>query len=398
MKFLFKNLIIFLVLYFIMHYAIFLFDNGHHINYNIGNFDIEEILNVKNDNNYYFAIKEEKNKINFQINEDLNKEEKVIKKIQYKKIDNYKCYLPIFKNGKILTDVMCLKDNIMYNAHDLNNININNEFKKYGYDKSIYDDKAQAINMSNTQKIYKDNMPENNYIAIENYKGLTLFNSKESNVKLFDNDVYKKPISIFTDKYYIVADYNEKYTFKNFYCVNIINGQTTNIRSYDEISFDSYIEGAVNGEIYLFDKDAQKQYKISIEYETVEKVGDKDNIKYYNGRWGNISLSEALNEKKFTTYQKTKGYDKTDKINNYLYFYKKEGTKYLVFRADKQNKKLKTYIFETTDLNSIIYLKDKIYYRNGNNYNYYSKNGIRKIITNTELEFNDDISLGAYEK
>ena len=241
-------------------------------------------------------------------------------------------------------------------------------------------------------------MPENNYIAVENYKGLTLFNSKESNVKIFDKDIYKKPISVFTDKYYVVADYNAEYSFKNFYVANIINGQITNIRSYDEISFDSYIEGVVDGDVYLFDKDAQKQYKISLEYESVEKVGDKDNIKYYDGKWKTITLSEALNEKKFTTYHETKGYEKTDKIDRYYYFYKKVNNKYLVYRSDKQNKKLKTYLFETSDINSVVYLKDRIYFRNGINFNYYGKNGVRKILSNTELEFNSDISLGAYAK
>ena len=151
MKFLVKSLITLLIIYIVIHYAIFLFDNEHKVNYNIGNFNIEEELNDKS--NYYFNIKGEKIKINFQINENLNKEEKVIKKLYYKKIDKYNCFLPLFKNDKILTDIMCVKDNIIYNAHDLNNQKINQEFEKYGYDKNIYSDTAKAIEMSNTQKV-----------------------------------------------------------------------------------------------------------------------------------------------------------------------------------------------------------------------------------------------------
>ena len=265
MKFLLRNLLIFLAAYIIIHFAIFAFNSGHQINYNIGNFNVSETFSAK-DNSYYFNIKEENTRVNFQINENYNKAEKIIKKIYYKEIDGYKCFLPLFKNKNILTDIICLKNNIIYNAHDLNNSNINDYFKKYGYNKDTYIDNADEISISNTQKIYKKNMPEDNYIAIENYKGLTLFNSKENNIKLFENDVYKKPISIFTDKYYIVADYNSKYTFKNFYVVNIINGDTFSIRSYDEISFDSYIQGSVGVDVYIFDKDSKKQYKISIPY------------------------------------------------------------------------------------------------------------------------------------
>ena len=397
MKFLLRNLLIFLTVYIIIHFTIFAFNSGHQINYNIGNFNVSETFSAK-DNSYYFNIKEENTRVNFQINENYNKAEKIIKKIYYKEIDGYKCFLPLFKNKNILTDIICLKNSVIYNAHDLDNSNINDYFKKYGYNKDTYIDNADEISISNTQKIYKKNMPEDNYIAIENYKGLTLFNSKENNIKVFENDVYKKPISIFTDKYYIVADYNSKYTFKNFYVVNIINGDTFSIRSYDEISFDSYIQGSVGGDVYIFDKDSKKQYKISIKYESVEEVGNKDSIKYYNGKWKTISLSEALNEKRFTTYKDIDGYAKVDKINNNYYFYKKENNKYLVYKAYKQNKKTKTYLFETTDLNSVTYLKDKVYYRNKNNYYYYSKYGSRKVLTNTELEFNDDISLGVYEK
>lgn len=397
MKFLFKNLLIFLSIYIVLSYTLFLFDQGHTTNYNIGNFNIKETFKSK-DNNYYFDIKSDKLKINFQINQNYRKNEKVLKKIKYKKIDSYECILPIFKNNKIITDVMCLKDGIIYYAHDLNNENINNEFKKYGYDKNIYIDKGTKVEVSNNQSLYKENLLENNYLAIETYKGLTLFNGKESTIKIFENDVYKKPISIFTGKYYIVADYSSQYTFKNFYVVNIINGEKINIRSYDEISFDSYIMGSVDKDIYLFDKDAQKEYKISIEYENVEEVGNKNNIKYYNGEWTTITLNEALNEKKFSSHPNVDGYEKVDKINNYYYYYKKEDNKYQVFQADVQNKKLKTYLFETTDLNSIIYLKNAIYFRNGKDFCYYSNNGVRKVLTDTELEFNNDISLGVYEK
>ena len=93
-----------------------------------------------------------------------------------------------------------------------------------------------------------------------------------------------------------------------------------------------------------------------------------------------------------------KGYDKVDKVGNYYYLYKKENDHYKVYRADIQNKKLKTYLFNTTDINNIIYLDDTIYYQNGNTFYYHTNYGERKVITNTELQFNDDISFGVYKK
>ena len=403
MKYLFKTLIIFTITFLILKFIIFFFNTGHKITYNIGNFNISETLNTKENNFYYFELKHEDFKINFGINENYNKAEKVISKIEYKKIDGYQCLLPIFKNGQILTDVMCLKNNNITYAHNLNNNKINDylkTLKKVGYNANDFKDTAKATKLSNTQTIYKDNFLENHYIAMETYKGLNLFNGDESNVQIFENDVYTKPISFFTDKYYIVADYTENYNFKIFHVINIINGKQIDIRSYDDISFDSYIEGAIGSDIYLFDKDANTQYKISIEDESVEPFHDKNNLQTYNGKWESMTLSEALDGKRFNNYYTSdiKGYDKVDKVGNYYYMYQKEDNHYNVYRSDKQNKKIKTYLFETTNPNSVIYLDDTIYYINGNTFYYYTNYGKRKLITNTELEFNSDLSFGVYKK
>lgn len=170
-----------------------------------------------------------------------------------------------------------------------------------------------------------------------------------------------------------------------------------------KISFDSVIEGVVGDDVYIFDKDAETQYKISLKYENVQKVASKDGIKYYNGKWTTMTLNEALDGKLFDNYYSSDidGYDRVNKIGKdegYYYLYKKEGDKYLVYRADIQNPKMKTYLFTTTDLQSVIYLNDYIYFKNGMTLYYYSSNGVRKVIENSELEFNTDISFGAYIK
>lgn len=394
MKYLIKTLIITVVIYAVAKGILFTFYRGHSINYNIGNFTINEKFTAND--KYYFKIKSDKISINFKIKENYNKDKKILKKLFYEEIDGYKCILPIYKNQKIITDVMCLNDNIIYYASSLNNKTITNKFKEYGYETGTFQDKAQKLSISNTQSIYKENISKNTYLAIETYKGLTLFNGKDTKIKLFENDIYKKPISLFTNKYYIVANYESEYTFKNFYLVNIINGEKTTIRSYDEISFDSYIMGEVDNNIYLFDKENKKQYKIDLKYESVEVVGNKNNIKFYNGKWETISLNEALSGKHFTTSKDEEGYVRVDKLNGYYYYYKEEDG-YKVYRSDEENPKLKTYLFETSDLN-IAYINDKVYFRKDSDFCYYTNNGIRKVLTEKEIEFNDDISLGVYEK
>ena len=85
----------------------------------------------------------------------------------------------------------------------------------YDYDVNNYKDSATEVKLSNTQSVYQDNLLENHYIAMETYKGLNLFGASQDTVQIFDDDVYTKPISFFTDRYYIVADYTENYT-KNY--------------------------------------------------------------------------------------------------------------------------------------------------------------------------------------
>ena len=101
---------------------------------------------------------------------------------------------------------------------------------------------AQEIIMlkKNYLRMYKDNIIDNHYLYIENYKGIYLIN-KEYNVKnitIFKNDLYTNKISILNGKNYITANYNDQYKFHEFKVVNITNGKKSEIISNDDISFD----------------------------------------------------------------------------------------------------------------------------------------------------------------
>lgn len=422
MKYLLKTLVILLAVLLGLKFFIHLFDKGHEISYSSGNFKVKEILKTNalyGEDAYYFEVSHEKFKMNFQIPMNYNKAEKIINSIKYEKVSNMYCIMPVFKGNKVLTDIMCVPAYDKKNKskllemkfyHDLSDdkkkelSGFVKSLKTYGYDVSDYNDSAASHKLSNTVTLYDDNIVENHYIAMENYKGLSLYNNKQSNVKLFDNDVYKKPVKIFNDKYYIVADYNEEYSFKNFYVVNLINGKVSRIRSYDDLSFDIVVEGALNDDIYFFDTDAETQYKINLKHETVEKVADKNNLKYYNGKWETMTLNEASSGKKFDRYHSDvpNGFVKADCLGDkvgYCYYYKKKSdNSYDVYRADVQNKNMITYLFTTSDMNSVIYLNDYIYFLNGNSVYYYHNKGIRCVLENTELEFNDDLSFGVYIK
>ena len=76
MKYLFKTLIIFTVTFFALKFILFLYDDGHTITYNVGNFKIKEELNTEQNNNYYFELTHEKFKINFSVSKNIIKKKK----------------------------------------------------------------------------------------------------------------------------------------------------------------------------------------------------------------------------------------------------------------------------------------------------------------------------------
>jgi len=78
--------------------------------------------------------------------------------------------------------------------------------------------------------------------------------------------------------------------------------------------------------------------------------------------------------------------------------YEKEGKYYNVYSISDSNKKQRTFLFKTSDLNSVTYLDGYIYFKKDNSYYYYSPKGIRKLIENSEMNFNDTLKFGVYEK
>jgi len=395
MKYLLKSLIFVMLLFFGLKLVFYILNDEHEVKYNIGNFKINEHYTlVDGKHSYFYEVENGDFEITFELNKNLRKTSKTIEDIKY--YENEKCILPIFKNEKVIYDVMCKNENtVYYNYYLKNNLDLSNV---KNYDRKKFEDNAKYQKYE-VNKIYKENIPENHYLFAENYKGIVLINNEISTIKLFNNDIYTKEISTIVDKFYLVANYNEELTFKSFYLVNLINGKQREIRSVTPISFDSYIQGVVDDKVYLYDLDNKVQYEINLETELVTKIASNNNIKYYDGKWKTMTLKEALDKKTFNLYSSNKfnEYDKADKINDY-YVYEKNGNYYNVYLINKENLKQRTFLFQTSDINSVTYFDEYIYFLKDNIYYNYSVNGIREIIENEEKAFNDTIKFGVYEK
>mgnify|MGYP006916073524 CR=1 FL=1 len=413
-----KKLIILFILLFVFYIGlqgIFnIFSKGYETTYKLDNFEVYEkrVQNVKGEtDNYYFEIKKDDLMYSIQTSESIAKSQKVLKEIKYFEDKNYKCILPISKNDKAISNVMCEKDGMFYYFDYIEGEDtILDEFAyendKYLKNYNNMEEDVEILKNDSTITAY-DNFDDNLYIGAENYKGVYLLNKKFGmvNVNLFEKDTYIKELSAFVKQYYMVADYNDEYETHNFYLIDLKTQKQEKITSDNKISLYSYVQGVVDNSVYILDPTNKVQYELNVKTFTITVVGDESrDIKIYNdGEWSNVSIYEAINNKLyFNTYDKIfngKEYAKVDKIGStlsgYYYLYEKVGEKYNVYRANVQNPDSLALIFETDNINNTVYYKDNVLYIDGNYLKYFGNSfGNRILAKYDEMNFNPNIKFG----
>ena len=356
-------------------------------------FNIEE----KHEENIYIEISDDKNVYPIRIYRE-NKKRKIITNI-YSYQDEYtSCVLPII-NDSVVVDMMCYKDNIIYNYSNI--VGLNEDLDNYvnsieEYDINKFKDNLDDKKVIDVTSIYSNNN-FNNIIAITTYKGII---TSSNYIEIFKKDVYDNKISAFLDNYYLIADYDNNYEFKYFYIVNLLTKDVSKIKSKNEISLDSYIQGIVDDKIYLYDKDNEKQYSIDIKNKKIQLISTDNYVKYYsNNKWMSISINKANKELYFdyTTLDNIfPEYDEVIETDNYYYLFDKKENNFDLYRIDKNNIKIKKYIIniKTTKIH---YKDNYIYFKDNNKIYYYSdETGLRTVLENTELPFNNTIKYYIY--
>ena len=372
---------------------------GHEVNYKIKDskysFEVNEVLNLKRKQgftNYYLKIKKDKKEFNFKVNDYFGKDINIVEKVKYAKKANYECLMPIFKDNKILTDALCYYDGKLYYYNSLKDKIP--ELKNFSNKKFI--DKPKKIASLDSVTLY-DNAIEKHYLSIDNYYGIYLINKDGlKNVELYDEDIYETKIKGLVNNYYIVADYNQKHDFNEFLLVDIKNGKKDTFTVNYDINFDSYVNGTYKNSLYLMDLDSKVQYEINVKNKNANIVSNKTNgiIIYNNDKKEYIELSKALSKEYYFKENKVtnKKYDRSDLVSGKYYYYIKDGKYYHVYEALLESKNSLIYLFDTSDLNSINYVDQYIYYRLDNKVLYYnSEIGSRLLFKNSEYEFNDSL-------
>ncbi len=385
-----KKRYIFIIVFLIILVLFIRRTNNKTIKYKVKtNNELFSIIEKNNKNYYYYDIKWNKKEYPINIFKS-NIKKKSINKIYNYNDDIYSCILPLF-NGEILTDIMCYKDNVIYNYQAIKNES--EKLDKYVDSieeyKTLYKDTTKENKYNNIITFYND---VGKSISITTYKGII---SKEKDVKLFDKDVYSNKISAYVDKYYITADYNSNYEFNKFYIVNLNDNEISTIKVKNPISFDSYVQGIVDNKVYIFDPENEIQYEIELKNKKINITSD-ENIKYYsNKKWSKVSVKQAKKELLFDYSSLDNIYNEYDRVyeNSYYYYCIKKNK---LYRINKNNTKVKTYIIDLP-VNEITIQDDYLYYVDNNELYYYSDiTGLKILLTNREFEFNKYIKYYIY--
>ena len=403
-------LIVVLLIYFLIVLCVHFLSKGYTNTYIIDKYEVTEIY-TKNEqhehNNYYVEIEANNIWYNFQFYREFKDNNKIVKDILFYDGD-YKCLLPILSDD-VHVDFQCYKDKEYYNYQDIKGKDSKldkyiNKLSKEKNNEDMFKDNKKDSSKYGKITYYKNNLPDGYILSFTDLKGVVSLNNKKivSN-EIFDNDSYSRELSAFYDYYYVSADYNAKQNFSEVYVLNMLTGKKKILKTPDYISFDSYIQGVVDGCVYLYDINNEKQYKINIKESLVTEVGNaKKEIRYYNNGWTTISSIRANNKVLFKIKEtKTTDYyylikDGEELSGFYYYFYENENG-YSLYRVNVQDKSIRKYLFDVKNINDVVFYEDYIFFKDDNAIKSYSDyTGIKTIVVYNELEYNDNIKFNAY--
>ena len=417
MKKLFETFIVLLLVYFILSVIAVRINHGYEIDYSIFRKKVDVTINEKYEknikgeiNHYDFIITVGKDKFKYRLLED-NNYTKLIEDVYYESDDNYVCILPVFKNNTIKTDIMCkAKNGVYYNYSSIsapskklikfaNSISI--------YEKRNYQDKLGKITDQDLTHIYSNNLMNDFVFALTNYKGLYILGDEIKNIKLFKDDAYTRDLSTFTTRYYVTADYSQKYDFNSLYLIDLKNNSKHKIKLKNSLPQDSYIAGVIDDDVYIIDKSNIKEYKLNAKNKTIKEIGNENSgmLFYNNGTWDTVPWARMTLK---NTYFKNVKEENSGKYHlfltnsklksGYSYYYKKNGKNYEIYKEVCNSDEM-MYLFTTTDISKMKSASSYLFYQEDDKIKYYSdKTGIRTVLENSELHFNKDILYGVYYK
>lgn len=338
------------------------------IEYKIDNYEIK--TNYK-DERIYYEIKGDNNIYNFEIYTKRKLSKKKIEEIKEIKDETINCIYP--KINDIETYPLCYENGV-YKDYNLIESELLQEYKK------------EIINVEKSDKdfIYYNNLENNEYVALWNYKGFIVMNgSSYKNVELFKKDKYDNTQSYLMNDTLYTANYDENHEYTKLISLNLKNLKKSEIEIGYHIDYDSYIVGHIKKKLYIFDNKHSKLYEIDLKKKETKIISSNElGYKKYNGKeFVKCSKSEYKVDKIKYNFDET----------NHIY-----ETNQGIFKTIKDNENLKQLI-NTEEIIKIKDYKERLYFSNKDNFYIYTPSkGNVSIFYNFELSFNNNNTIFVY--
>ena len=387
----YKNFLIIMVIILIIPIIIKFFTKKHNISYKKNNYSIQESFHTDSGiHSYDFNISNNKESYSYTLKENINKNKKIINKINVYKEKNITCIVPIYKK-KLKLNIYCLKDNKQvsnyYLRDDKNYKKIIEKTKKFEIETPISSNSHKKYKKLN---VYQKNIIENNAFILWDYKGIYVLKEDELLYhKFIDYDIYDNVMNAVTKRYYVLFENDDVMGIEKVHYYDIKKDKHNTFKLKTKISKQSYINGVIKDSIYVTDTKKKVQYLINIKKKTIEEIGNEElgYTLYKNNEKELLNKSDFfMHEQLFTNVkEKNKKISKSESI--------KEGNYYYFIENNKFYKQLNGYnkilLFEQDNIDYwYIYNDNIIMISDSYIYLYNDLTGLRKIVKYNELKYN----------
>ena len=330
------------------------------------------------------------------IEEDFNKQERVITDVKHYKKNNLECIFPIYKRNRTY-DVSCLLDGKQVSsAYLLEQKNedysfIARKFAEEGYEEIYYTTNTPATSEENLLVSY-DYIPENYTFAIWNYRGIYILSSEGIENKTFLNDdYYENTLSMGVGKYYVTVNTDNEKEKLNYYQLivyNLVDGGKTVVDV--DISQDSYFNGVSDNMLYITDSKEEKQYVLDPskkEFKELKKPREISNSKLKKA--GNDFFSSPKVDSLRVSNKKIKKLYDTEDIrkNGDDYYFKTDDGK--IYRVIQEDYRHPIMICQFNNIKEWQVHDDGVSFIVGDTlYLYTDIYGLKPVLKNSEFQYN----------
>ena len=233
---------------------------------------------------YSFLVQNKKDVYTFSVEEDFNKQDRVITDIKYYKRNNLECIFPIYKRD-YTADVSCLLDGEQVSPYYLTQTDnkdfsdISKKFIEEGYEDIFYNYDITPQKEGNLS-IYYDFIPDDFIFAVWNYRGIDIITADGFEEKNFLNDdYYENTLSTVAGKYYVTVNTDNEAKQLNYYQLILYNLQDGGKSLVEvDLSQDSYFNGVYRNQVYITDPKEEKQYVLDPASKEITEVSDVKEI------------------------------------------------------------------------------------------------------------------------